>query len=201
MENAIIDRIKSQARNLRTLTDELQVQMALGKAEARDLIEAERKNLSKYINTQRNQITKAENISNENRRSFLTCVEDLESALFQEVPSVPKEYDKYKNEILNRVYKLEEEVRNNYPSMNEEMQETLDAFKAKMDAFRVNLALHDKDNPEKVDKIRAEFTDRLGEIRNVLNNKEEAQSKLDNFMEDISESFNYLKRAIADLSN
>jgi len=34
-----------------------------------------------------------------------------------------------------------------------------------------------------------------------LSSKEEAQSKLDNFMEDISESFNYLKRAIADLSN
>lgn len=175
--------------------------MALGKAEARDLIETERKNLSKYINTQKNEIEKAENINSESRRTFLSCVEDLESALFEEVHSATKKYDKYKNNILNNVYKLEEEVRDNYPSMNEKMQDTLDAFKAKMDAFRVNLALHDKDNPEKVEKIRNEFTDRLGEIRNVLDNKEKAQSKLDNFMEDISESFNYLKRVIADLSN
>ena len=201
MENAIIDRIKTQARSLKTLSEELQVQMALGKAEARDLIEKERKNLTKYINTQKSEIEKAENIKNENRREFLSCVEDLESVLFSEVPTEAKEYDDYKDNLLNKVYKLEEEVRDNYPAMNEKMQEMLDAFKAKMDAFRVNLALHDKDNPEKVDKIRNEFTERLGEIRKVLSDKEEAQSKLDNFMEDISESFNYLKRAIADLSN
>jgi len=201
MENPIIDKIKLQAKSLKTLAEALQVQMALGKAEARDLIEVERKNLSKYINTQRQEIAKAENITNDNRRTFLSCVEDLESALYREVPSVPKEYDAYKNDVLNKIYKLEEEVRSNYPTMNVKMQDTLDSFKAKMDAFRVNLALHDKDNPEKVEKIRNEFTDRLGEIRKVLNEKEEAQSVLDNFMEDISESFNYLKRAIADLSN
>jgi len=201
MENTIIDRIKTQAKSLKTLSEELQVQMALGKAEARDLIETEKKNLSKYINTQRQEIAKAENIENEKRRTFLSCVEDLETILFSEIPSSTEEYDKYKDELLKKVYKLEEEVRNNYPNMNVKMQDMLDNFKAKMDAFRVNLALHDKDNPEKVEKIRNEFTDRLGEIRKVLDNKEEAQSRLDSFMEDISESFNYLKRAIADLSN
>lgn len=201
MENAIINRIKDQARSLKTLSEELQVQMALGKAEARDLIEKERKTLSKYINQQRKQIAEAGNVSNENRRTFLTCVEDLESALYSEVPTDTAEYDTYKNNILHNVYKLEEEVRSNYPAMNEKMQEMLDAFKAKMDAFRVNLALHDKDNPEKVERIRNEFTEKLGEIRSVLDDKEDAQSKLDNFMEDISESFNYLKNAIANLSN
>ena len=201
MENAIMEKLKSQAKNLKILSEELQVQMALGKAEARDLIEKERKNLSKYMDYQRKEFAKAENISNENRRNFLTCVENLETVLFKEIPVNPKEYDAYKNDILNKVYKLEEEVRNNYPSMNEKMQETLDAFKVKMDAFRVNLALHDKDNPEKVEKIRNEFTEKLSAIRKTLDGKEQAQSKLDSFVEDISESFDYLKRAIADLSN
>jgi len=153
MENAIIDRIKNQAKNLKTLSEELQVQMALGKAEARDVIEIERKTLSKYINQQRKQIANAENETFENRRTFLSSIEDLESALFLEVPAVTVEYDNYKDNILNRVYKLEEEVRNNYPSMTEGMQDMLDSFKIKMDAFRVNLALHDKDNPEKVEKL------------------------------------------------
>ena len=137
---------------------------------------------------------------NENRRNFLSCVEDVESALFEEIPTGTKAYDTYKDGILNKVYKLEEAIRDNYPEMNDTMQDNLDAFKAKMDAFRVNLALHDKDNPEKVEKIRNEFTDKLEEIRTVLSSKEHTHSKLDNFVEDISESFNYLKRAIAELS-
>lgn len=201
MENAIIDRVKNQTRNLKALTEELQVQMALGKAEARDLIEKERKTLSQYINKQKNEISKIENISNENRREFLTSVENLESWLFQEVPFESAAYDDYKNNLLQKIYILEEEVKENYPSMSISMQDTLDAFKAKMDAFRVNLALHDKDDPEKVEKIRNEFNDKLSEVRNLLSNKETAQSNLDNFMEDISESFNYLKRAIGNLSN
>ena len=200
MENTIIDRIKNQAKNLKMLTDELQVQMALGKAEARDIIEKEKKIFSKYINEQRNELAKVENASNENRRSFLTCVEDLESALYNEIPEGTKAYDKYKDDILTKVYKLEEVLRDSYPDMNESIQEKLDAFKSKMDAFRVNLALHDKDNPEKVEKIRNEFTEKLEDIRKILGSKEQVNTKLDNFVEDISESFNYLKRAIAELS-
>lgn len=200
MENTIIDRIKNQAKNLKMLTDELQVQMALGKAEARDIIEKEKKIFSKYINEQRIELAKVENASNENRRSFLSCVEDLESALYNEIPEGTKAYDKYKDDILTKVYKLEEVLRDSYPDMNESIQEKLDAFKSKMDAFRVNLALHDKDNPEKVEKIRNEFTEKLEDIRKILGSKEQVNTKLDNFVEDISESFNYLKRAIAELS-
>ena len=125
----------------------------------------------------------------------------MESALYEEIPQRTKAYDKYKDDLLTKVYKLEEVLRDSYPEMNESMQEKLDGFKAKMDAFRVNLALHDKDNPEKVEKIRHEFTEKLEEVRKVLDSKEQTHSKLDNFVEDISESFNYLKRAIAELSN
>jgi Mg2+ and Co2+ transporter CorA len=135
------------------------------------------------------------------RRDFLTCVENLESSLNEEIPEKVKKYELYKTQLLQRVYELEEEIRKNYPDMGETMQTKLDAFKAKMDAFRVNLALHDKDDPEKVERIRNEFSEKLIEVRKLLAERETAQGKLDNFMEDISESFSYLKRAISDLSN
>ncbi len=201
MENVIIERVKTQARSLKMLSDELQVQMALGKAEARDLIKEEKKTLTKFINEQKREIQKSKSISEDNRKVFLTCMEDLEGVLFAEVPTHVAAYDEYKNDLLSKVYKLEDEVRKNYPSMGVDMQDKLDVFKAKMDAFRVNIALHDKDDPEKVEKIRTEFTEKLTDIRSMLNNREQAQTKLDNFVEDITESFNYLKRAIADLAN
>lgn len=186
---------------MKILSDELQVQMALGKAEARDIIEKERKMLSRYINQQRMEIAKIESATQESRRTFLTTVEDLESVLFSEVPEETQAYDAYKNDVLNKVYKLEEVLRDSYPEMSDAIQDKLEDFKSKMDAFRVNLALHDKDDPEKVEKIRGEFTEKLEEIREMLSQKEQTHTKLDNFVEDISESFNYLKRAIAELSN
>ena len=200
MENAIFERVKNQVSNLKVLSEELQVQMALGKAEAKDLINRERKNLSDYIQKQRREISELENTSEENRREFLTAVENVESALYTEVPESTRKYDKYKKELLRNIYILEEVTRINYPYMNSNMQIVLDGFKVKMDAFRVNLALHDKDDPEKVFQIRRDFTEKIAQIRVLLADKEKEESKLDNFMEDISESFNFLKKAITDLS-
>jgi hypothetical protein len=201
MENAILERLKNQTKNLKTLSEELRLQMALGKAEARDLIERERKNLNSYINKQKREFDNSDTVNQTNRVSFLTSVENLESVLSDNVPEESVAYDKYKNNVLKNVYKLEEEIKTNYPELSLSMQSKLDNFKNKMDAFRVNLALHDKDDPKKVEKIRNEFTGKLEDIRKILSDREDSQSKIDSFVEDITESFNYLKRAISDLSD
>ena len=201
MENAIIERFKNQMRNLKVLSEELQVQMALGKAEARDLIEKEKKNFSQYLQSQRTQMEDFDSSSSEKRRTFLTAVENLESALYDKIPEESLAYDNYKNSLLASIYRVEEVVKENYPNLSSEMKNTLDGFKAKMDAFRVNLALHDKDNPELVAKIRGEFTEKLKDVRGLLAKNETEQTKLDHFVEDISESFEYFKKAISDLSN
>lgn len=201
MDNAILNRVKHQIRNINVWTEELQVQMVLGKAEARDLLEKERKALSRYFQSQKKEIDKLSSTSAECRKEFLTTVENLESSLFNETPTNTTDYDKYKGSILSYIYALEEQIKYNYPNYGLELQNRLESFKSKMDAFRVNLALHDKDNPEQVDQLRLDFTQKLSDIRQLLKNQEVAQTKLNNFKEDISESYNYLKRAITDLAN
>lgn len=200
MENALIDRVKSQVNNMKTWTDEMQVQMALGKAEARELMEKERKNLTRYFNAQKKEFDQKQTTSLDSRKSFLACVQNLETSLYNEIPTDAEGYDEYKVFVLSNIYKMEEELRQNHPTASVSIQDKLESFKAKMDAFRVNLALHDKDDPEKVERLRNEFTSRLAEIRTLLDNQEAEQTQLDQFVEDISESYNYLKRAIADLS-
>ena len=201
MDNEIIDQVKNFTKNLKTLTDELRVQMVLGKAEARDILEQERKNFSKYINRQKIEINKNVEMSNNNREQFLKTVENLENKLLNTVPTASNDYDQYKKEVLKNVYQLEEEVKKNYSIMTPDMLKNIDSFKNKMDAFRVNLALHDKDDPKKVDRIRNEFSEKLKQVGNLLGERENAQSKLDSFTKDISVSYKILRKAISDLSN
>lgn len=201
MDNEIIDQVKNFTKNLKTLTDELRVQMVLGKAEARDILEQERKNFSQYINRQKIEINKNVEMSNNIREQFLKTVENLENKLLNTVPTASNDYDQYKKEILKNVYQLEEEVKKNYSILTPDMLKNIDSFKNKMDAFRVNLALHDKDDPKKVDRIRNEFSEKLKQVGNLLGERENAQSKLDSFTEDISVSYKILRKAISDLSN
>ena len=70
-----------------------------------------------------------------------------------------------------------------------------------MDAYRVNLALKDKDNPEKVANLKHDFTTKLSDLRIKLSKHETDESKIDNFVEDLSESYEYLKKAISNLAN
>ena len=68
MENVIIQRVKDQLKNLKTLSEELEVQMALGKAEAKDLFKQERKNISKFIEKEKNILNESNTGSEESRR-------------------------------------------------------------------------------------------------------------------------------------
>lgn len=201
MENVIIDKLKMKMSNIKMLSEELQVQMALGKKEALDLIEKEKKVFSKYINEQKTHMDKLDLISNEHKRDFLTVLEDLENKLNLNTPKESLNYDTYKNDLLNKIYKVEELVRSNYQTANDVFQGELESFKAKMDAYRVNLALHDKDNPQKVAKIKNEFSTKLSDLRIKLSKHETDESKIDHFVEDLTESYEYLKKAISNLAN
>jgi hypothetical protein len=200
MGGTLYDRAKWQFENLKILSEELRVQMALGRAEARDSIEKERKALYTYFSKQKIALEKANEKHKEGRREFLTCVENLKTSLHDEVPVSSEDYDKYKSNVLKHIYELEEEVRQNYPLMNLTVQSLLDSFKVKMDAFRVNLALHDVDNPDKVEKIKKEFSEKLEDVRKLLSKRENRELKVDNFIENISTSFDHLKQAILELS-
>lgn len=200
MQNAIIQRTKDQLRNLKILSEELRVQMALGRAEARDALENEQKSFSKYVKKQAGIIDQTSLSQTKNRLNFLKNVESLESKLNTVVPDDAVNYSAYKSEMLNQIYKMEEDVRDHMPTMSSEMKGSLETLKAKMDAYRLNLALHDKDDPEKVQRIKNEFTEKLDEIRLVLAKNENDQTKIDQFSEDIKTSYKYLKQAINDLS-
>jgi hypothetical protein len=59
MGGTLYDRAKWQFENLKILSEELRVQMALGRAEARDSIEKERKALYTYFSKQKNRFRKS----------------------------------------------------------------------------------------------------------------------------------------------
>jgi len=200
MENVIIQRVKDQLKNLKTLSEELEVQMALGKAEAKDLFKQERKNISKFIEKEKNILNESNTGSEESRRSFLSKIENLESSINAEIPSSASNYDTYKTKVLKNIYQVEEVIKENDIARDRSFNTTLDSFKTKMDAFRVNLALHDKDNPEKVERVRNDFTTKLTEVRGILAKDERDEANLDNFTEDIKQSFHFFKKAIEDLS-
>lgn len=199
MENTLIDKGREQLRHLRTFADELEVQMALGKAEARDAFVREKKNVSKFLNKQKKQFQKESKITEDKKHDLLVLFEKLEESLNLEVPTAKRKYDLYKKDVLADIYALEYEVKETYGDHSVSLQRELDEFKDKMDVFRINLAINDVKDQEKVAELKSSLHDKVTEIRSKLQRGENEMNKFDNFVEDISESFNYFKRAVTDL--
>lgn len=200
MKNNLSKTLKQQIGNLRNLTEELQVQMALGKAEAKDLLEKEKKQFSNYLQKQKEKLANGETTKTTNNNQIVSSMEKLDRMLYQEIPVNSEGYDKYKNDTLKSIYEVEDNLRVGNQNHSQEVQENIEVFKNKMDAFRVNLALHDKENPEKVQNIKRNFSNRLEKVMVMINDENSSSEKLNNFSKDISESYNYLKKAISDLS-
>ena len=199
MENVLVEKSKEKLNSLKMWADELELQMALGKAEARDAFERERKNIAKFVNSHKSQIKMQGKISTDKKQELMVFIEKLEESLNQVVPTNKRDYNKYKKEVLYNIYNLEYALKDTYGELDLPLKKEFDEFKTKLDVFRINLALNDSSDKEKVDSMKAQVQEKVFEIRTKMQKSESELNRMDNFMEDISESFDYFKKAINDL--
>lgn len=195
----IISAGKERATRIKAFLEELELQMALGKAEAKDAFESEKKSFNSFLNSYRAKMHEAENVANEHRMELDEKFAALEAKISVEFPTAKRKFDKLKKETLQSIYELEHALKVAYGDVGENIQEKLDGFKDKLDAYRIQLALADSDAEGTLENRKAELLENVGNIREKLQQKEELSSKVDNFVEDISESFDKMKKAFSDL--
>lgn len=190
---------KDKVQQLKKIFEELEVQLALGKAEAKDLFEKEKKNLNAFVTEQKMRFKTEQKIAEEKWDELLHKFEQLEAVLSAETATEKAMYDEQKEKILRCIYELEHTMKEAYGEVGAVLREQLDFFKAKLDAYRIQLALSEFDNATEADNRRMELKDKVAEIREKMRKDEEAANKIDDFMSEMSASFDHLKKAFSDL--
>ena len=190
---------KRQLEHFRMLAEELEVQLALGKAEARDAFKEERKNLSAYLNKQRAELTKSDREHEAHLHDLIMKFEKLEDSLNVEPPSGKRAYDSYKNEVTNNITQLELLITEYPEEVDDFMHGNLAQFKALLDAYRVQLALSDNKTPERAEARKRALSEKVVEIRATLQKETIDEDELDKFVNEVSASFDHLKKAFSDL--
>ena len=199
LKQDLLDIGKGKITQAKAFLEELEVQMALGKAEARDAFEQEKKNLSTYLRKQKAQLRETEHIAENHKADLLKSFEILEGQLGKELPITKRKFDKLKKETLNKIYRLEAELKNTYGEVSSSLQKELDDFKIKLDGYRVQLALGTIEDETALAKRKTELQQQVDEIRLKLQKETAAGDRVDHFVDEISKSFNHMKKAFADL--
>lgn len=190
---------KERLTQMKVFLEDLQVQMALGKAEARDAFERERKNVNEYVNDLKTEAKKTEKNGKDYRQILKDKLFVFNTQISKEAPATKRSYDQWKKNTLQSVYELELAMKEGYGTGGYSLQAKLDAFKPKLDAFRIQLALGDFEALEELQKSMEDLISRLDEMAEKLNKQEKASEKIDTFAEEMNHSFDHMKKAFGEL--
>lgn len=190
---------KERLTQMKVFLEDLQVQMALGKAEAREAFDRERKNVSEYVRDLKTQAKKTEANGKDSRQVLKEKIAAFKTQITKDEPASIRSYDQWKKATLKAVYELELAIKEGYSSIGFYMQTKLDTFKPKLDAFRIELALGDFEKFKDLEVLMDGLNSRLEEMELKLGKEEKASEKIDIFAEEMNQSFDHMKKAFGEL--
>ncbi len=199
LQQVLIDVGKEKVNQLKSFLDDLEVQMALGKMEAKDAFESEKKNLNKFIQKEKAAIQNVAAIGEEHRNDLRLKFEKLEGVLSRPFATGKRKFDKDKKEALTAIYEVEAIMKEAYGDVNYTIQQELNSFKAKLDTYRVQLALGTYEDEAALKTRKAALKETIGNIREKLAKDTESGSRVETFFDEIGESFDHMKKAFSDL--
>jgi len=199
LQKDVIAAGQEQASRLKSFLDDLEVQMALGKMEARDAFEREKKNLNQFIQDEKNALAKMDKEASSHRAGLWKAFEKLDSNLSRPFATTKRKFDTEKKATLASIYELEAALKEAYGDVRPTIQELLDKVKSKLDTYRVQLALGSIEDETALQDKKAELTEAITGLRERLQKDRESKGKLSSFVDEMGESFDHFKRAFSDL--
>lgn len=185
----IIKGLKRSASEL----EELQVQMALGKAEAKDIFESMKKELYTWVQQLKVKIRSAR--TNEDMLPAVNALEHLQVQLALGIAESKEAFEEQRWHIEQSMHELETYIKQGIPGRQvARIQLEVEKFKAKLQLLSLRYQLK-KINLEYDLKLkRVEFEHKLNRIRTGLVLKEEqSRNKWQSFKEEIKDAFDHLK--------
>jgi hypothetical protein len=199
LQDELLDIGKERLTQMKVLLDEMQIQMALGKAEAKDVFDRERKNFLQFMSEEKNMLRRTGEAAAKHREVLMEKFVALDARLAKVPAENKRQYDVQKRETLHAIYNLELAIKEAIGDVGMALQVKLNAFRGKLDDFRIKLALGEFEEEGVLEAMKPELVDAIADIRERLKKEAGASEKIDSFANEISTSFDHMKKAFANL--
>ncbi len=190
---------KEKMDQVKSFFEELEVQFALGKAEAKEAFEREKKNFMDFIDEQRHRMRKEEELKAEKLQVLETKIEALANLLVAEIPGTVEDYDVSKETQLRTIYDVEAALKEAYTEAGAGLRPHLDQFRNALDAYRIPLALSSLENHAEV-LVKKEALDKVvADILGRFQSEEKTEDRVEHFMAEMETAFEHVKKAVKEL--
>ncbi len=191
---------KSKIQQWRTIIDEMEVQLALGKVEIKDMLNKEKQNLSAYIEKQDELFREEEKLVREEQVELKSQLEDLYMLVREDLPQSKRSFDRVKKENLRKIHELEFKLKKNSQKFHSWIGSSVDELKEALDEYRIALALSSLSDQEGYEEAKEELKEELQSSRDKIMKELYPQEKrINHFIHEISTGLEHLKKAFIDV--
>jgi hypothetical protein len=202
-KESLKEKTKEKLSDWKASLGHLNVQLHLGKKEARDEFEKQKKNLADWIDTAGEKLHNAKHISKEKALQLKAAIEELRVQAALGRAETEDALNKQQENLNKGIHNLKYKIAETYKTTKEEIDDftdkahdKLEDFHTRFDLFKIHAHLAKMDAGETWDKKKKELSVKLHNLNTKLEESKEVSSeKWVKFSEEMSEAWSHFRNA------
>lgn len=190
---------KEKMEQARAFFEELEVQMNLGKAEAKEAFEREKKNFSNFVDEQRRRMKAEDARKTELLNALEAKMEALSDLLVQPDPATVEAFEQHKENTLRTIYEVEGALKDVWADVGAALRESFEKFRSALDAYRIALALSSMENKGNLGDKKAALDEELSKLLHHFQLGEREDERMNHFAAEMETAFEHVKKAVKEL--
>lgn len=196
----ILKEAKTRMSDFKNDLEELSMKTTLGASEARDTIEKEWDKFTSFVADQGNKMRRQSAWANKLMDRIVDRLERLSALTLAEKPETDKRFNGWREEVIGLIYEVEFVIHEMYPILNDTERDMFSSLRVKMELYRTHLMLKTfndfRDLSPMAEAMGAKISEVIGWYHGLHTDNKE---KIEQFREEMRNSFNHLKGAFTAL--
>jgi phage-related protein len=170
-QEEIKEKVYSFASQVKSKVEDLEVQLVLGKAEADDWLEEEKKKFNDFIRSAKSAVEKAENIRKEKKEELITKCEELQVQLALGKAETREAFETQKSKIdvaMKNFQKGIQTVDDELSDIPGLLENAGSQLISKLEAFEVQFELARAESKDILEEMKKEFSNQINKLKNKL---------------------------------
>ncbi len=195
-KSRVIDKIIEGLKKAALELEEFQLQLALGKADAKDVYEKVKKEFDGYVGNAKVFFDEAKTMAKEKSMQIKAAFETLQLQLALGKADTEDIYEEQMKRISSALNELEILIRKNETADEyyTKLQVEIEKFKIKLDILKLRYKLNKLDAKAEFEVKKDQFSKTLSEIKDrLIKTEKEAENKWEQLKDEISDAYSNLK--------
>jgi len=196
-ESSLSDQIIKGLKKAVVEIEEFRLQAALGKAEARDIYEASKKKLNRYVQEAHIRLESVKTVTKDKANELRAVLETLQVQLALGMADSREVFEAQRKKISRSLSQLEKVLENNHDAdaYLATLRMEVKKFRIKMDILKLRYELNKLSAKTEFEDRKKEFSKKVSEMKKMLaENEKKIEKSWSHISDDVADAYAHIKK-------